>query len=194
MSAKWEIKLILLVSSKTHPNIDKYLVNHLKSRKFQTVHAFFLKCNYTSLDNLGSLRKSLFFFRATLTNNDQIKVPIRDGLPEKKDEATYNPYEHRDVEHPNRLARKVFNSQKSLVIFCFSFSGALIHLLKSSLGTGILAIPRAFRSAGLLVGLFGTVIIGILCTHTIHVLVSQFGIIAVSIWIKDCWEISYITQ
>lgn len=53
-----------------------------------------------------------------------------------------------------------------------SFSGALIHLLKSSLGTGILAIPRAFKSAGLMVGLFGTIVIGLLCTHTIHILVS----------------------
>lgn len=57
-------------------------------------------------------------------------------------------------------------------MYLFSFSGALIHLLKSSLGTGILAIPRAFKSAGLMVGLFGTIIIGILCTHTIHILVS----------------------
>ncbi|KAL1506630.1 hypothetical protein ABEB36_005956 [Hypothenemus hampei] len=89
-----------------------------------------------------------FSSTATLANNDQIKVPI-----DKGDEPTYNPYDHRDLEHPN------------------SFSGALIHLLKSSLGTGILAIPRAFKSAGLLVGLFGTIIIGFLCTHTIHILV-----------------------
>ncbi|XP_048517035.1 proton-coupled amino acid transporter-like protein CG1139 isoform X2 [Dendroctonus ponderosae] len=92
-----------------------------------------------------------FSSTATLTNNDQIKVPI--GLPEKVEATDYNPYEHRNLVHPN------------------SFSGALIHLLKSSLGTGILAIPRAFKSAGLLVGLFGTIIIGLLCTHTIHILV-----------------------
>ncbi|XP_066146373.1 proton-coupled amino acid transporter-like protein pathetic [Euwallacea fornicatus] len=94
-----------------------------------------------------------FSSTATLANNDQIKVPIGHGLQEKGEEPVYDPYEHRNLEHPN------------------SFSGALIHLLKSSLGTGILAIPRAFKSAGLLVGLFGTVIIGILCTHTIHILV-----------------------
>ncbi|CAG9765439.1 unnamed protein product [Ceutorhynchus assimilis] len=97
-----------------------------------------------------------FSSTATLTNNDQIKVPIDSNgtIPEKGDGTEYNPYDHRNIEHPN------------------SFSDALIHLLKSSLGTGILAIPRAFKSAGLLVGLFGTVIIGILCTHTIHILVK----------------------
>ncbi|XP_066252907.1 proton-coupled amino acid transporter-like protein pathetic [Euwallacea similis] len=94
-----------------------------------------------------------FSSTATLANNDQIKVSIGHGLQEKGEEPVYDPYEHRSLEHPN------------------SFSGALIHLLKSSLGTGILAIPRAFKSAGLLVGLLGTVIIGILCTHTIHILV-----------------------
>lgn len=93
-----------------------------------------------------------FSSTATLANNDQIKVSIPNGT-EKYLDKDYDPYDHRDVEHAN------------------SFSGALIHLLKSSLGTGILAIPRAFKSAGLLVGLFGTVIIGILCTHTIHILV-----------------------
>ncbi|KAF7283546.1 proton-coupled amino acid transporter-like protein pathetic [Rhynchophorus ferrugineus] len=95
-----------------------------------------------------------FSSTATLANNDQIKVPMENGNIEKIDQKDYNPYEHRVLDHPN------------------SFSGALIHLLKSSLGTGILAIPRAFKSAGLLVGLFGTIIIGVLCTHTIHILVK----------------------
>ncbi|XP_050307861.1 proton-coupled amino acid transporter-like protein CG1139 [Anthonomus grandis grandis] len=94
-----------------------------------------------------------FSSTATLANNDQIKVPIGDSIPEKDPGGEYDPYEHRDLDHPN------------------TFTGALTHLLKSSLGTGILAIPRAFKSAGLLVGLFGTIIIGLLCTHTIHILV-----------------------
>ncbi|XP_030747033.1 proton-coupled amino acid transporter-like protein pathetic [Sitophilus oryzae] len=95
-----------------------------------------------------------FSSTATLANNDQIKVPIENGNIQKMDHKVYNPYEHRTMEHAN------------------SFSGALTHLLKSSLGTGILAIPRAFRNAGLLVGLFGTLLIGFLCTHTIHILVK----------------------
>lgn len=48
----------------------------------------------------------------------------------------------------------------------------LIHLLKCSLGTGILAMPEAFLNAGLLIGVIGTVIIGFLCTYCLHILVS----------------------
>ncbi|XP_060530580.1 proton-coupled amino acid transporter-like protein pathetic isoform X2 [Cylas formicarius] len=93
-----------------------------------------------------------FSSTATLANNDQIKIPI--GSSDKLGEKEYNPYEHRVIEHPN------------------TFFGAVVHLLKSSLGTGILAIPRAFKSAGLIVGLFGTIFIGVMCTHTIHILVK----------------------
>lgn len=35
-------------------------------------------------------------------------------------------------------------------------------------------MPRAFKSAGLLVGLIGNILIGILCTHTVYILVSVF--------------------
>ncbi|XP_058827303.1 proton-coupled amino acid transporter-like protein CG1139 [Topomyia yanbarensis] len=66
----------------------------------------------------------------------------------------YNPFEHRQTENPN------------------STSGSLAHLLKSSLGTGILAMPVAFKNAGLLFGAIGTVIIGIICTHCVHILVK----------------------
>lgn len=48
----------------------------------------------------------------------------------------------------------------------------MIHLLKGNIGTGILAMPDAFRNAGLIVGLFGTLIMGAICTHCMHMLVK----------------------
>lgn len=48
----------------------------------------------------------------------------------------------------------------------------MFHLLKASLGTGILAMPNAFHNAGWLVGFIGTLVIGLLCTYNIHILVS----------------------
>lgn len=51
-------------------------------------------------------------------------------------------------------------------------SGSLAHLLKSSLGTGILAMPMAFKNSGLLFGAIGTLVVGFLCTHAVHILVS----------------------
>lgn len=57
-----------------------------------------------------------------------------------------------------------------LYIYC-SDSGALLHLIKSSLGSGILAMPNAFKNGGLIFGLAGTAAIGALCTHCIYLLV-----------------------
>ncbi|CAH0717468.1 unnamed protein product, partial [Brenthis ino] len=50
--------------------------------------------------------------------------------------------------------------------------GALAHLLKASLGSGVLAMPLAFKNAGLAVGVIGTMLIGFVCAHVIHVLVK----------------------
>ncbi|GFG35003.1 hypothetical protein Cfor_01107 [Coptotermes formosanus] len=51
--------------------------------------------------------------------------------------------------------------------------GALIHLLKGSLGTGVLAMPMAFKNSGIIFGSVGTVIVGIICTHCVYVLVKS---------------------
>lgn len=56
------------------------------------------------------------------------------------------------------------------------FVGALFHMLKGSLGSGILSIPAAFKNAGLWTGLAGTVVIAVLYTHCIHTLVSELGL------------------
>lgn len=49
----------------------------------------------------------------------------------------------------------------------------LIHLLKGSLGTGILAMPNAFYNSGYIVGFVGTIIIGVICTYCIHMLLRS---------------------
>ncbi|XP_015435823.1 PREDICTED: proton-coupled amino acid transporter 1 [Dufourea novaeangliae] len=70
-------------------------------------------------------------------------------------EEEYNPYDHRVVEHPTT-----------------SFE-TLLHLLKGSLGTGILAMPKAFHHAGYAVGAVATIIIGLLCTYCMRILVNS---------------------
>lgn len=67
---------------------------------------------------------------------------------------TYNPFEHRVIDKPNTTI------------------GALMHLLKSSLGTGILAMPNAIKNSGLLFGSVMTIIVGILCTYCVWILVA----------------------
>ncbi|XP_075165024.1 proton-coupled amino acid transporter-like protein acs [Haematobia irritans] len=78
----------------------------------------------------------------------------RTNLTEKGQQIDeYDPFANRDQENGS------------------STGGALAHLLKSSLGTGILAMPLAFYNAGLIFGLIGTLVIGFLCTYCVHILV-----------------------
>lgn len=77
----------------------------------------------------------------------------RTQLTEKDLENDYNPADNR----PQELAN--------------STAGSLAHLLKSSLGTGILAMPMAFKNSGLLFGAVGTLVVGFLCTHCVWILV-----------------------
>ncbi|KAJ8672357.1 hypothetical protein QAD02_003616 [Eretmocerus hayati] len=80
-------------------------------------------------------------------------LPLVDG-PGDDDIIDYNPFEHRRLAHPT------------------SDMDTLIHLLKGSLGSGILAMPVAFKNAGLFFGLFATFFIGAICTYCVHVLVK----------------------
>ncbi|XP_055841086.1 proton-coupled amino acid transporter-like protein CG1139 [Episyrphus balteatus] len=66
----------------------------------------------------------------------------------------YDPYAQRTVEHPTTNSETMF------------------HLLKGSLGTGILAMPNAFRNSGWLTGTIGTLVIGAICTYCIHLLIK----------------------
>ena len=87
------------------------------------------------------------------------------SLPKDEEEAeAYNPFEHRKLTHPT------------------SDLDTLIHLLKGSLGSGILAMPLAFLNAGLWFGLVATLIVGSICTYCVHILVkcsvsSQYAIL-----------------
>lgn len=73
---------------------------------------------------------------------------------ESENEKDYDPFQNRELEHPNSDVRSFAN------------------LLKSSLGSGILAMPAAFKNAGTIVGIFGTIILGYICTHCVYLLVK----------------------
>ncbi|XP_015040765.2 uncharacterized protein polyph isoform X4 [Drosophila pseudoobscura] len=67
----------------------------------------------------------------------------------------YNPYEKRTVEVP------------------LTNCDAVISLLKCVIGTGILAMPLAFRHSGVLGGVLFSVLLMILLTYSIHLLVYR---------------------
>lgn len=95
------------------------------------------------------------------SDKNEVPVVLANGstlpLVSAKDEelGDYNPFEHRKLEHPT------------------SDADTLIHLLKGSLGSGILAMPHAFANAGLGFGLVCTFFVGIVCTYCVHILVKS---------------------
>ncbi|XP_068627821.1 proton-coupled amino acid transporter-like protein CG1139 [Battus philenor] len=89
---------------------------------------------------------------ANLTTNAQFQSTFSISSKDVN-EKPYNPFEHRQLEHPN------------------STFGSTLHLLKACLGTGILAMPAAFKNSGLAGGVVGTLLAGLICTHTVHALV-----------------------
>ncbi|XP_055526283.1 proton-coupled amino acid transporter-like protein CG1139 [Wyeomyia smithii] len=66
----------------------------------------------------------------------------------------YDPLQHRKLENP-----------------CTNLD-TLMHILNGNLGTGILAMPNAFKHSGLYLGFFGILTMGIICTHSMHILVK----------------------
>ncbi|XP_023014367.1 proton-coupled amino acid transporter-like protein acs [Leptinotarsa decemlineata] len=94
--------------------------------------------------------------RDTSTHESQGKshtVEIKD-LKKSVEAGEYDPYNNREVEHPT-TSKETF-----------------LHLLKGSLGTGILAMPLAFVHSGYILGVVATALIGFLCTYCIYMLVS----------------------
>ncbi|XP_060520372.1 proton-coupled amino acid transporter-like protein pathetic isoform X2 [Cylas formicarius] len=65
----------------------------------------------------------------------------------------FDPFKARELEHP------------------VSDCDTLTHLLKASLGTGILSMPAAFQASGLALGIFSTILVSVICTHCAYILV-----------------------
>ncbi|XP_063373014.1 proton-coupled amino acid transporter-like protein CG1139 [Cydia amplana] len=48
----------------------------------------------------------------------------------------------------------------------------MVHMLKGSIGAGILAMPDGFRRMGLIAGVIGLILIGVFATYCIHMLIA----------------------
>jgi len=47
----------------------------------------------------------------------------------------------------------------------------MVILIKSAAGTGLFAMPNAFAGVGLVMGIIGTMLVGLLITSSLHLLV-----------------------
>lgn len=72
---------------------------------------------------------------------------------EEDNNEEYDPHEHRTIEKPT------------------SYLDTMTHLLKGSIGAGILAMPNAMSRVGVLVGFVGIVTVGIVAAYCIHLLI-----------------------
>lgn len=82
---------------------------------------------------------------------------------------------------------KFTSYNRSFFKFKFKFSSngdTLTHLLKASLGTGILQMPYAFRCLGWGMGLIMTLIVAFVCTYCAYILVINFHVIFKNLFIR----------
>ncbi|XP_046390627.1 proton-coupled amino acid transporter-like protein CG1139 isoform X2 [Ischnura elegans] len=78
------------------------------------------------------------------------------GVPRHEDFLEeYEPYDHRVVDKPTSNFETLF------------------HLLKGSLGSGILAMHNAFMHAGYVIGVVGVLAIAVIYTHCMHILIAS---------------------
>ncbi|XP_004924926.1 proton-coupled amino acid transporter-like protein CG1139 [Bombyx mandarina] len=69
------------------------------------------------------------------------------------EEASYDPHLHRKIEKPT------------------SYSETMIHLLKGSIGAGILAMPEAVRRVGIFASIAGLLLVGFFASYCLQLLI-----------------------
>lgn len=82
------------------------------------------------------------------------KIVSRYNMSKDPESAEFDPFTERKLPNPT------------------SNMDTMTHLLKASLGTGILAMPMAFKCAGLLNGIIFTILVAVVCTHCAYVLIK----------------------
>lgn len=84
----------------------------------------------------------------------KVQVAPKDVETGQGDGKSFDPFSERKIDNPT------------------TDCDTLTHLLKASLGTGILSMPIAFKNAGLLAGVFATILVAFVCTHCAYILIK----------------------
>lgn len=85
------------------------------------------------------------------TDDCSIEENIKCKLTVDK-ECKYEPYDHGNMKQP------------------INYCGAVVHLVRCTIGSGILVLPSVFFSVGYLIGIVGTLIIALLYVGNVHAL------------------------
>ncbi|KAM3969052.1 solute carrier family 36 member pathetic isoform 1-T2 [Aphomia sociella] len=82
------------------------------------------------------------------------KIVNKYNMTKDAESGEFDPFSERKLDNPT------------------SNNDTLTHLLKASLGTGILAMPLAFKCVGLVSGIFFTILVAVICTHCSYILIK----------------------
>ncbi|KAJ8945928.1 hypothetical protein NQ318_016756 [Aromia moschata] len=104
-------------------------------------------------NGVGPTELETFLPQDNSTINGVTKYKLSKGNDPEANNADYDPFKDRNLAHP------------------VSDCDTLTHLLKASLGTGILSMPAAFCASGLVLGIFSTILVAVICTHCSYILV-----------------------
>lgn len=102
------------------------------------------------MDDNNSSKQQITSKEAPITS---VVINGNNAITKIKTDNGYDPFANRNVAHPT------------------STVGAFFHLLKSSLGSGLLAMPAAFKHTGLVYGTIGTFLVAFIATHCVQILV-----------------------
>ncbi|KAK3795169.1 hypothetical protein RRG08_028368 [Elysia crispata] len=93
---------------------------------------------------------------------------------DEEDSSQYKSYQYQpdSVSLQSGSHQDLLASDRSLMESATSNMATLMHLIKGNLGTGILALPKAFSFAGLWFGFGGMLFIGCVALHCMHTLVN----------------------
>ncbi|XP_067003584.2 proton-coupled amino acid transporter-like protein pathetic [Anabrus simplex] len=141
------------MSSSNRPSAPRRLPESTGRRNMITEYDH-KKGTRTELAVLPSIKYKCDKNEVPITQVAGSTTPLVDKPPIDDELGDYDPFEHRKLAHPT------------------TDLDTLIHLLKGSLGSGILAMPLAFYNAGLLTGILSTIVIGFVCTYCVHILVK----------------------
>lgn len=68
--------------------------------------------------------------------------------------------------------RKMKISPEGFIVQRSSNTSTMMHIMKGNVGTGILAMPSAFKNSGLVTGSIGVPLMGVVAIHCMHMLVQ----------------------
>lgn len=103
-------------------------------------------------------------------DNGQHDIEIQ--CPADDEDVVKKPVQYEILTTSGRMVLiKSQESNASIIAHTTTNLECLMHLLKGMIGTGILAMPVAFKNGGLWASLVVVMIIGVICTHCMHLLV-----------------------